>query len=185
MLAFSGNSITFGSTLADPPTQRFAALVAAQLGLRIAAFDAVPGYRLDQLEARWSTYMDPYVRARDPGAILVLEGAPNDFAQGASDSTIRSRFTSYVATARASGVRRIVYPGLYAAPGSASLAGIDYEARRIAFNAWVASSGLVDAAVSLDGVTIDVAPPPDGLHPTAAGHAAIAAVLAPVIAGLP
>lgn len=182
MLAFGGNSITYGSTLADPPTQRFATLVAAQLGLRIAAFDAVPGYRLDQLSERWSTYMDPYVRARDPGAILVLEGAPNDFARGADDATIRSRFGAYVGAARASGVRRIVYLGCYTAPGSASLAGIDYEVRRVAHNAWVAASGLVDAVVSLDG--IDVAPPPDGLHPTVAGHVAIAAALAPAIGGL-
>lgn len=181
MLAFGGDSVTAGATLVDAATQRFATLVAAQAGLRTAALDAVPGYRIDQMSARWSTYMDPFLSARDPGAVLVLEIGYNDFAQGASDATIRARLAAYVAAARASGVRKIVYLGCYAAPASASLTGIDYEARRVAHNAWVVASGLVDAVVNFDAVSIDVAAPPDGLHPTAAGHATMAPLISAAV----
>lgn len=183
-LAFGGNSIAAGATLSAPTTERYAALVAAQLGLRTVALDAVPGYRLDQLEARWSTYMAPGVASRSPGSVLVMEGAYNDFAQGADDATIRARFTAYVAAARASGVRKIVYLLCFAAPGSSSLAGIDYEARRVAHNAWVVASGLVDAVVNFDAVSIDVAAPPDGLHPTAAGHATMAPLISAAVHGV-
>jgi hypothetical protein len=168
LLLCDGNSICAG-TVGTTENQSYPHLVATALGRPYVNLGA-PGYKIDDLTARFATYPAIYA-----GAELIGEGCYNDFAaSGRTGAQAYTNLQAYVAAARSAGFTRVAWLTQYLTTGSAAA----YNTQETAFNTLVrANSG------SLLDLVIDVAAGPavslqgDGVHPDASGQATIAGVV--------
>lgn len=150
----------------------------------------VGGNEITQMLARFDTDVTPYA----PTMVSLL-GGTNDFTFGTTDTQFRDRVKSFVTKVRAIGA----IPLLFTSPPCEPLADSD-RAKIVRNNVWMAAYAarqgipLVDAyAVLADptgyGNYITAYDSGDGIHPSEAGHFAVAqaaaAILNPLLAPLP
>ncbi|SDU07465.1 Lysophospholipase L1 [Verrucomicrobium sp. GAS474] len=182
---FEGDSITYGQYLATPATQCYSALFAAQpfaTGSAAIRNDAVSGSDIAGASSRYAANVYPHRPAASggdggPAAYLVLMIGINDIASGSSASALLSALSAYTAQARTDGFTVVLATLLPAARNNTVPLRAVYEACNAAIRTRQVPCDYVwDAALALPNPN-DTALFPDNLHPSAAGHLALASSL--------
>lgn len=144
------------------------------------------GQSLSTILTNAPTAVIPYLNAGD---VVCLFAGTNDIKLGATNSAVYDNTVSYCALARATGAKVVVFTIMKRTDYDPTM-----EGYRAAFNSALRSGwngfadGLADTGNETTHPELDFSATPanfsDGIHPTDAGCSAIAAIVAPVIAGL-
>lgn len=149
-------------------------LVCAQLAMAYMANGAVGGTRIEQFSDRFPRTLASF-GALTSTVVFVAEGGYNNIIAGQSAATAFAFWVQYIGLIRNAGYVKVVWLQMMSAVGSGLVPG-DYETKRLAFNALVTASGLVDAEANFDGVVVPRNA--DLLHPNDAGEL----VMQPIVA---
>jgi len=182
---FEGDSITAGANLATPATQRYSALFMQQMFFATAAGtgrnDAVSGSKIADIVSRYAANVAPHRPTANggdggPKAYLVVMIGTNDLSASATAASMIAALAAYTTQARTDGftvVLSTVLPSTHIQPGGAAM-NLAYDAFNNAIRTGqIPCDAVWDAAAAL-GLASDAATFPDGLHPSAAGHLALA-----------
>lgn len=110
-MLFDGDSLTYGYLLPDPATQNYGAQFFGQqfcFGAKAYYNFAVSGDRMNQIAARYATFVRPHRPDSfggdgGPRAYLFVTAGTNNFVDGISAADLLAQITAYIATARADG----------------------------------------------------------------------------------
>ncbi len=179
-MLFLGTSLTAGLGL--PPEQAFPALIQSKIDSAGLDFRAVNAGVSGGTSAGGLRRIDWLLR--QPIAVLVIELGANDMLRGQDIEAMRSNLQEIIDRTRsAHPTARIVIAGMQAAPNLGEPYGREFAAT---FNELADRNDAALIPFLLEDVAgLQELNQPDGIHPTAEGHAIIAdhvwRVLAPIL----
>ena len=180
-VVFFGDSLTAGYGLANPGREAYPARVGERLAEAGVDAQIVNAGSSGETSAGGLRRVD-WVLRRSPPDVFVLALGANDMLRGQPPAATRENLTAIVAKVRAAAPEaEIVIAGMEALPNL----GADYVALfRAVFRDLADETGAAFVPFLLDGVGgVAALNQPDGVHPTAEGHARMAETVWPELEG--